>query len=76
MSTGRTTGSVQPVCGAKPGRLLPAWVNGAESFLELSREDQSLGGRKQVGCFIFRSFLFFLGLKVKQAFALKKLFVS
>lgn len=76
VSTGRTTGGIQPVCGAKPGSLLPAQSNRAEWHLELSREDQSLGGRKQAGGFIFIPFLFSLGLKVKQAFSLKKLFVS
>lgn len=40
---------------------------------ELSSEDPSFGGRKQVGGFIFVLFLFYLALKVKQAFSLKKL---
>ena len=65
VSTGRMTGDIQPVCEAKPGSLLPAQSNGVEWHLELSSEGESLGGRKQVGSFIFIPFLFSLGLKVK-----------
>lgn len=65
VSTGRRIGDTQPVCEAKPGSLLSTQSNGAEWDLELSWEDQSLGGRKQVGSFIFMPFLFSLGLKVK-----------
>ena len=65
VSTGRTTGDIQPVCKAKPGSLLPAQSNRVEWHLELSSEDESLGGRKQVGAFIFIPLLFSLGLKVK-----------
>lgn len=65
VSTGRRIEDTQPVCEAKPGSLLSAQSNRAEWDLELSWEDQSLGGRKQVGSFIFMPFLFSLGLKVK-----------
>lgn len=53
VSTGKMMRNILPVCKAKPGSLLPAQSNGSEWHLELSSEDQSWGGRKQVGSFGF-----------------------